>query len=379
VIQCLALWPWAITRLQASLLKAQGEVATEVAKGADKNAETVAERMKRIFGDSFGDIGNMFTKFYETIDKFKAKDLEKWEDWAIAIGDVVQEALSVATQINDKYFQYKAASLEADKQRELTNANNNAEAREAINQKYAQKELDLKKKQSSADTVLSVAKAIASGAVAIIKALELGPIAGPIAATLIGGMTSLEIGTIIKQNAAIQATTLDSSASPSAGGSTPKPTGALVATPQAADGRYDVIGEQDRKLYRNVRYAGIARTGLVHTPTLYGEAGTELVISAPDLRRLNMKAPGFNSFVFRNTVGQRADGNYAPVAGDNYANQNIENANIITANMQIMNRVAGLLQWLQENKIEADISLSQFEKKRDLRDKSRAKGSLKAP
>lgn len=359
-----------IARLQEALLNAQGDVAKDVAKGVEKATQTVAERMKSIFGDTFGDIGTMFTSFTENLEKLKNGDLKTWKDWGISIGEIVQTSLAVATQFNDKYFQYKTSALEADKQRELTNAGDSAEQREKINKEYAQKELDLKKKQSSADTVLSVAKAIASGAVAIIKALELGPIAGPIAATLIGGMTSLEIGTIIKQNAAIQATTLDSSTT----GNTATATGARVVS-QAADGRYDVIGEKDRKLYQNVRYAGIASTGLVTRPTLMGETGKELVISAPDLRRLNMKAPWFNSFVFRNTVGQRADGNYTAIA-DAGGISTYNNA-VMGALVTVLNKNNELLEYLAENRIEAYTLLSEFEKKRALMDRSKLKGSLR--
>jgi TP901 family phage tail tape measure protein len=363
-----------ITKLKAALVKAQGDVAKDVAKGVEKNAETVAERMRKIFGNSFSDIGTMFGTFITGLEKLKGKDLKTWTDWGTAIGDIVQSALAVAVQINDQYFQYKAASLEADKQRELTNAGDSAEEREKINQKYAQKELDLKKKQSSADTVLKVAQAVAAGGLAIVQAFaQLGPIGGAIAAVLIGGITGLQVGTILKQNSAIQATTLDSSTS---GGSlsTAATSGARVVTPQAADGRYDVIGAQDGKTYKNVRYAGIASTGLVTRPTLMGEAGTELVIDAPTLSRINMRAPWFNNFVHSNRVNQRADGNYAAIDGQGGS---ADNSAIMGLLVSTIDRNSALLQYLAENKIEAYTVLADFEKKRDLRDKSLAKGSLK--
>ncbi len=55
---------------------------------------------------------------------------------------------------------------------------------------------------------------------------------------------------------------------------------------QAAAGKYDVIGADDGKTYRNVPYAGIATTGVVAAPTLVGEQGAELVVSSPDFRTL---------------------------------------------------------------------------------------------
>ena len=114
---------------------------------------------------------------------------------------------------------------------------------------------------------------------------------------------------------------------------------------------------------------------MVRTPTLYGEAGSELVIDAPTLNRLNMKAPSFVPWVMANRVQQRADGNYAPI-GNTTAPSAVDNSALISANIATMNRVANLLEWLATNRIEAYTLLSEFEKKRDLRDKSLKKGSL---
>jgi TP901 family phage tail tape measure protein len=316
---------------------------------------------------------------YLTEKEFRAKKLQlgaktgaKYAQQAVEYSGMVADAVSA-------YQQMETASLEAEKQKQLSAAGNNADARAKIEAEFAQKELDLKKKQSKAAMAIQIAQAVAAGALAIAN-IWATHAANPILAgilTAISAATSIiQIGTIVKQNAAIQATTLDSSTSGNDSGATPV-TGARVVTPQAADGRYDVIGAQDSKLYRNVRYAGVARTGMVHTPTLYGEAGTELVISAPDLRRLNMKAPGFNNFVLNNRVNQRADGNYASLQnGGGSANAVTDNGALIAANMATMNRVANLLEWLTNNRIEAYTLLNEFEKKRDLRDKSLKKGSI---
>jgi len=53
---------------------------------------------------------------------------------------------------------------------------------------------------------------------------------------------------------------------------------------QYASGRYDVVGEQDNRLYRNVPYRGIARTGMVHGPALVSERGDEFIVDATSLR-----------------------------------------------------------------------------------------------
>ena len=361
-----------IEKLKLDLAKARGEVVKEGANIAEKEAKTIDEQMQQIFGNSFSNIGKLFGDFYKGLDKLKKGDLKSWTDWAVAIGETVQAALAVATEINDEYFATKAASLEADKQRELTNAGDNAEAREAINRKYAQKELDLKKQQSSSDTMLKVAQAVAAGGLAIVQAFaQLGPIGGAIAAVLVGGITALQVQTILKQNAAIQATTLEST--PSSGTSAVS-TGALVAN-QAADGRYDVVGAQDGRRYNGVRYAGRATTGVVTTPTLMGEAGTELIIDAPTLNRLNLKAPNFIPWVFANRVQQRADGKY-DTAQNNTNIVGADNSQLIAANIAVMNRLTGLLDSIERNGVKAPIVLSELEAKQALRDKSLKKGSL---
>ena len=368
-----------IARLKSELVRLQGELAKD-----QVNDDTLdrADQMRSIFGDAFSDIGAMFTNFYQSLDKLKEDDLKNWSDWASAIGGIVQSALAVATQINDQYFQEKAAAIEVDKQRELTDNENRLKRKvideddyniqkEAINRNYAQKELDLKKKQSSADTNLKVAQALAAGGLAITQAFaQLGPVAGAVAAIALGTITALQVNTIIKQNDAIQATTLESSPSSS---SSNQSTGARVVK-QAARGRYNVVGEEDRKKYNNVRYAGRATTGLVTAPTLMGEAGTELVIDAPTLRRLNMKVPNFNSFVLSNRVPQRAAGNYDAVqVGQNMAPDN--NA-LMEANLAATNTLIGLVADLQSNGVKAPIVLSELEAKLALRDKSVKKGSL---
>lgn len=367
-----------LLKMKGDLLKAQGDVAKDTAKEIEDNTKTVAERMEGIFGNSFSNIGKMFTSFTESLNKLKAGDLKSWTDWGTAIGGIIQTSLAVATEINDQYFEYKAASLEADKQRELTNAGDNAEARDAINQKYAQKELDLKKKQSSADTFLKVAQAVAAGGLAIVQAFaQLGPIGGAIAAVLIGGITGFQIASILKQNKAIQATTLDSSASGGGGSSAPTKTGARIATPQAAEGRWDVMGADDGRTYRNVPYRGVARTGIVTTPTLVGEVGDELIVDNPTLRNIRMNAPGVLSTIKRMRVNQRADGNYSNVDSSAPAGSGQGETNALySLLLEMIGKNNALLAYLAENGVDTVFVLDEFEKLKALRDKSRAKGSL---
>lgn len=307
-------------------------------------------------------------EFAEWKKEQRQKDMED----TVAVAQLAVDAVNA-------FHQMEADSLEAEKQRELEAAGNNAEAREQIEQKYAQKQLELKKKQANTDMVVNIAMAIANGALAITKALaDLGPIAGPIAAVAIGASTLFQIASIKKQRDAIMATTMDSTGSP---GSTS--TGSRVATSQlpvtkqAADGRWDVVGADDRRTYRNVPYRGIARTGIVSRPTLMGERGDELIIDNPTLRNIRMNAPGLISEVMRMRVRQRAAGKWNTDTASNDVGLSGSIVQLVLdENTKTMQEVASLLRWLRENRIEAYTVLSEFEKKRDLRDKSVRKGSL---
>lgn len=111
------------------------------------------------------------------------------------------------------------ASAEAQYQKDLAAAGNNAQQKERIEQDYEKRQLEIKKKYANADMGISIAKAIAEGALAIIKCLsELGPIAGPIMAAIIGVTTAAQIATIIAQRNAIMSTSVSSTSSTSTSG-----------------------------------------------------------------------------------------------------------------------------------------------------------------
>ncbi|OJU35398.1 MAG: hypothetical protein BGN96_04930 [Bacteroidales bacterium 45-6] len=100
-----------------------------------------------------------------------------------------------------------------------------------------------------------------------------------------------------------------SSSSSSSGGS------GTYTVNQAAAGKYDVIGQDDGKTYRNVPYAGVATSGIVTVPTLVGEQGTELIVSAPDFSKLqrHINYPLVVQAIKdaqAGTVPQRAQGRY---------------------------------------------------------------------
>ena len=141
------------------------------------------------------------------------------------VGQVASQALQAASQITQQIFEMEANQLEAAKQKELAAVGDNAEEKERIEQEYAQKELDLKKKQADADAAIQSASLWVNTAMGIATAwstsMQLGPIAGPIMAAILTAAllatAGIQQANIIAQRDAIKNQTLESSGGSSAG------------------------------------------------------------------------------------------------------------------------------------------------------------------
>lgn len=99
------------------------------------------------------------------------------------------------------------------------------------------------------------------------------------------------------------------------------PKRATVSVSQWASGRYDVIGKEDGKTYRDIPYIGPAPTGIVQRTSLVSENGAELIINAEDLARLqkHINYPLVLSAIEDARTGhvsQRASGNYSAIGND---------------------------------------------------------------
>lgn len=60
---------------------------------------------------------------------------------------------------------------------------------------------------------------------------------------------------------------------------------------QHFEGRYDVIGEKDNRLYKNTPYLGAASSGIYSRPAIIADHGSELIINYRDLQRLQNNRP----------------------------------------------------------------------------------------
>ncbi len=144
------------------------------------------------------------------------EDLQKVEQYTQQVNSVMQEASNFVGAMKEA----ESAKLEAQYQKDLTAAGDNAEKREQIEAEYEQKKLDLSKRYADVDMGINIAKAIAAGALAAIQAFaQLGPIAGAVAAGLIAATTAAEVATIIAQRNAIKNSSVNSPSSSGSSGS----------------------------------------------------------------------------------------------------------------------------------------------------------------
>jgi len=141
--------------------------------------------------------------------------MEGWRDNVQLAGSFLDQASTMVNAIRDAEYSNLDAQMEA----ELAAAGDNAEARAAIEEKYEAKKLETTKKYADIDMGINIAKTIADGALAVMKAFaDLGPIAGGIMAALIGVTTIAQVATIVAQRNAIKNQSVSSSSTTASSG-----------------------------------------------------------------------------------------------------------------------------------------------------------------
>lgn len=139
-------------------------------------------------------------------------ELEGWEKGMQKAQSIIEGVSNMVTALQDA----EQAHLDARMKAEIAAVGDNAERKEEIENEYEQKKLETQKKYAVADMVISIAKTLAAGALAVMQAFaQLGPIPGAIAAGIIGITTAAEVASIVAQKNAIMATTAGSTGSSS--------------------------------------------------------------------------------------------------------------------------------------------------------------------
>jgi hypothetical protein len=275
------------------------------------------------------------------------------------------------------------SKLEAQKEKELALAGDNAEERQRIEEEYEAKKLEVQKKYADLDMAAKIAQTIAAGALAVIQGFaQLGPIGGAISAVIIGATTAFQIASIIQQRNAIK----NMSPSGSGGGAS---TSQRVVLPGHEEGGYvEAEREQDGKRFRARRRR---RRGYVDEPTvLTGEAGPEYVapteaVDNPTIRpvldiiemaRNNGTLSSINLPKLIRTAGYETGGYTGAPAGT--TTPDIASPPAVATDSALAGLLAetrDLLREIKNNGVKAPIVITEFEKKQALLTKSRALGS----
>ena len=235
-------------------------------------------------------------------------------------------------------------TLEAQMQAELSAAGDNADERTRIEEEYEAKKLDTQKKYADADMAISIAKAIAGGALAAIQCFsQLGPIAGAVAAALVAVTTGAEIASIVAQRNAIKNTTATSSAS---SGTTlvRKVNGYSEGGYTGAGGRLEVAGVVHRGEY------------VVPQPEMSDPSVASMVAAIESRRRRRTSS---------NALPGYAEGGYAGVPGQSSNTDRIL-SNILAAVVR-----------KQEQPAKAYVVLSELQAQQDLMDDLLRESSLR--
>lgn len=157
------------------------------------------------------------------------------------------------------------ANIDAKYDAEIKAAEGNTALQEKLEKKKANEKLKIQKKYADVNFAMQVAQIISNTAVSIMKAYsELGPIAGSVAAALMGVTGAAQLAVANAERQKVKRMTLNGSASGTSSA------GTRVASGRESGGRIDVEREQDGKHF-NAEYAPGKRGYVDHPTVIVGE------------------------------------------------------------------------------------------------------------
>ena len=234
-------------------------------------------------------------------------------------------------------------TLEAQMQAELAAAGDNAEKREQIEAEYEAKRLDVQKKYADVELGISIAQAIAQGALAVIQSwAQLGPIAGSVFAAIVAATTAAQIAVMVQQRNAIK------NAAPGTGGGTSTTTRTVTGY---SEGGY--TGDGGR-----LEVAGVVHRGeyVVPQPEMRDPAVAAMVANIETRRRRRTSANALPGF---------AEGGYTGLAGGGRQTDDI------------LNRILNAIVAGNDNPVPAYVVLSEANAKQETLNRFKKQTSLR--
>ena len=279
--------------------------------------------------------------------------------------------------------QAEMANVDAKYDTEIEAAKNAGKDTTELEKKKANEKLNIQKKYADVDFAMKASQIIADTSVSIMKALgELGPIAGPVAAALMGITGAAQLAAANAERQKVKRMSLNG-----AGGSA-SASGARVATGLESGGCIDVERRQDGKMFRADYDPD--RRGFIDKPTvLVGEGGyghsKEWVASnaavenptvAPFIdiidraqRAGTIRTLDMNKFLVQQAQGRASGGYVTPTVND------VRGVVKDSYKDTLIERLTDVLDRLSVDGIPASVSLNEIEQKQQLQDKARRFGS----
>lgn len=220
------------------------------------------------------------------------------------VGNIMQTFLDAQMSAEEERYNKSLGKLQSYYSAQIDAAAGNEDEQQRLREEYADKKaeldyqsevkkLEIEKKAADVQLAINIATATAQAALAIVQCFAmLGPIAGPIAAAMVGAATLVQIYAMKKQRDAIKSKTIEApnlSSSTTGTGSSSSTTGTAreITTPKRTDyvrgyedgGYTDVIRAQDGRRFRaKVNPHG---RGYIDGPELLvGEKGREFVANS---------------------------------------------------------------------------------------------------
>jgi hypothetical protein len=238
-------------------------------QGIDDLLETLdAENDKQLEG---------FQKVGEKAKKIPEEWAATWTEFAQIGSDA---AFNIIKNNQQATLDEKLSNLRKQRDAELANEKLTASQREAIEGKYRKQEVKIKQEAFRKQKAADITQALINTALAVTKSLSAAPPpANAILAALSAAAGAAQVAVIASQK-----------------------------VPQFARGRYDVLGQDDNRLYRQVPFAGLASTGIYERPALIAERGAEIVVDAATTKNIRLNYPGILDAIQRVRVPQYASG-----------------------------------------------------------------------
>ena len=257
---------------------------------------------------------------------------------------VINEIINQVAQMTASAKESELAKLDAQMEKELTLAGDNADEKERIEAEYEAKKLDLQKKYADVDMGIQIAQALSAGALAAVQAWNAAagnPVLAGVITALIAATTAAQVATIVQQRNTIKNATPGSAGGGASGGTAPI---------GFSDGGY--TGDGGR-----LEVAGVVHRGeyVVPQPVLRDPAVAAMVADIEGRRRRRIPSRSLPGF---------ADGGYTSGASG-------------TPDGSVLVDIRDLLVDIRNTPIPAYISLNTIDAANDIRSRFRARTSLK--